>query len=62
MGIHGPKFSVCDAICTFDSEAQSKRHLLDKNIGLLSSRNMFYGLEKENRKRILDVGRNILEK
>ena len=51
VGIHRPKFSVCDTVCTFNSEAQSRRHLLD-NIGLLSSRNMFYGHEKESQKRI----------
>ena len=55
------KFSVCDAICTFNSGAQSRRHLLD-NIGILSSRNMFYGLERENKKRILDAGQKFLEK
>ena len=55
------KFSVCDAICTFNSGAQSRRHLLD-NIGILSSRNMFYGLERENRKRILDAGQKVFEK
>ena len=27
VGIHRLKFSVCDAICTCDSEAQSRRHL-----------------------------------
>ena len=60
-GINRLKLSVCDAICTFNSGDQSRRHLVD-NIGLLSSRNMFYGLEKENRKRILDADREVLEK
>ena len=55
------KFSVCDAICRFNSGTQSRRHLLE-NIGILSSRNMFYGLERENRKRILDAGQKVFEK
>ena len=55
------KFSVCDAICIFNSGAQSRRHLLD-NIEILSFRNIFYGLERENRKRILDAGQKALEK
>ena len=58
-GIHRLKLSVCNAVCTLNSGAQSRRHLLD-NMGPLSS--MFYGLEKENLKRILDAGQKVLEK
>ena len=59
--IHRLKVLLYDAICTFNSGTESRRHLLD-SMGLLNSINIFYGLEKENRKTILDAGRNILEK
>ena len=48
-------FQWSNAVCTFNSGAFSRRHLLE-NIGLLGSRNMFYGLEKKNLKRIFDAG------
>ena len=54
-------FQWSNAVCTFNSGAFSRRHLLE-NIGLLGSRNMFYGLEKKNLKRIFDAGWEVLEK
>ena len=60
-GINRFQISVCDAVTTFNSRAYARKQVLD-NIGLITSRNCVTAFENENKKRIRDASRKILQK
>ena len=60
-GISRLQISVCEAVITFNSGAYARKQVLD-NIGLITSRNNSAAFENENKKRIRDANRKILQK
>ena len=58
--LKGYKF-LCEAVTTFNSGGYSRKQALD-NIGLITSRNCITVFENENKKRVRDASRKILQK
>ena len=60
-GINRLQISLCEAVTTFNSGAYRRKQVLD-NTGLITSRNCITAFENENKKRIRDASRKILQK